>query len=87
MANNKSAEKRARVSERKQARNKSAKSALRTAVKRYETEAAGKDPAAIGELWSKTQRIIDQTAAKGVVHRNTAARLKSKLARAAVRGK
>lgn len=84
MANNKSAEKRARVAERKQARNKSAKSALRTAVKRYE-EAAGKDPAATGELWSKTQRIIDQTAAKGVVHRNTAARLKSKLARAAVR--
>ncbi len=79
MPNIKSAKKRVKVIATKTARNKAAKSALRTAIKKanvaIETSAADKD-VAVREAVKK----IDQAAAKGIIHKNTAARKKSAFA-------
>jgi small subunit ribosomal protein S20 len=76
MAQHQSAEKRARVSERRAVRNAQSKSSLKTAIKRVR---AAKDKAtALPEL-TKTVKLLDKLAAKGVIHKNTAANNKSKL--------
>lgn len=82
MANNKSAEKRMRQDRVRRERNRSNRSELRTAIKKVrralETgkvdEAQTLLPAAI--------KVIDVSAKKGVIHRNAAARNKSRLTRA-----
>ena len=79
MPNIKSAKKRVLVSATKQARNKSANSALKTALKKanaaIEANAADKNEAV--KLAVKT---IDKAAAKGVLSKNCASRKKSSLA-------
>ncbi len=79
MPNIKSAKKRVLVNKTKAARNKSANSALRTAIKKanvaIETNAADKE-AVVKAACKK----IDQAAAKGLIHKNNAARKKSALA-------
>ena len=79
MTNIKSAKKRVKVIATKTARNKAAKSALRTAIKKanvaIEASAADKD-VVVREAVKK----IDQAAAKGIIHKNTAARKKSAFA-------
>lgn len=79
MPNIKSAKKRVKVIATKTARNKAAKSALRTAIKKanvaIEASAADKD-VVVREAFKK----IDQAAAKGIIHKNTAARKKSAFA-------
>lgn len=79
MPNIKSANKRVLVNKTKAARNKSANSALKTAIKKaniaIETNAADKE--AVVKAASKK---IDQAAAKGLIHKNNAARKKSALA-------
>jgi small subunit ribosomal protein S20 len=78
MPNIKSAKKRVIVNKTKAARNKSANSALKTAIKKanaaIDTNAA--DKAAAVNLAVKK---IDQAAAKGLIHKNNAARKKSAL--------
>ena len=78
MANIKSAQKRVLVNATKQARNKSANSALKTALKKanvaIDTNAADKD-----ELVKLAVKKIDQATAKGLLHKNNAARKKSAL--------
>ena len=78
MPNIKSAKKRVLVNATKQARNKSANSALKTALKKanaaIEANAGKKDEA--GKLAVKK---IDQATAKGLLHKNNAARKKSAL--------
>ena len=78
MANIKSAKKRVLVNATKQARNKSANSALKTALKKanvaIDTNAADKD-----ELVKLAVKKIDQACAKGLLHKNNAARKKSAL--------
>ena len=78
MPNIKSAKKRVLVSATKQARNKSANSALKTAIKKanvaIETNAADKN-----ELVKVAVKKIDQAAAKGLLHKNNAAHKKSAL--------
>ena len=78
MPNIKSAKKRVLVSASKQARNKSAKSALKTAIKKANTaiEANAEDKEALVKAAVKK---IDQAAAKGLLHKNNAARKKSAL--------
>ena len=80
MANIKSAKKRVLVNEKKRARNKSTNSALKTALKKanaaIESNAADKE-AAVKAAYKK----IDQAAAKGLIHKNNAARKKSALAK------
>jgi small subunit ribosomal protein S20 len=81
MANIKSAEKRIRITARKRTRNKARISRLRRAVKRYrQTDAKKKS-----EALPRTHAEIDRALAKGVIHRNAAARYKSRLAKAAAK--
>ena len=80
MPNIKSAKKRVKVIATKTARNKAAKSALRTAVKKayiaVDTNADNK-----AEAVRLAIKKIDQATAKGILHKNTAARSKSALAK------
>ncbi len=78
MAQHKSAEKRARIATRRADRNTQWKSRLRNAVKRVRTTSEKEKAAA--EL-RKTVRLLDQLAAKGIIHRNQAANTKSRLTR------
>ena len=78
MANTKSAKKRAEKSEAQRAKNRASRSKMRTAVKKFRAAAAAGDENA-KELLASTIKIVDSTAQKGVIHRNTAARTKSRL--------
>lgn len=78
MPNHKSAEKRVRQSERRRVINKSNRTRLRTAVKNLRT-ALSKDTGKAAELLPKTVSEIDKAVQKGVLHRNAAARHKSRL--------
>jgi small subunit ribosomal protein S20 len=82
MANTKSAEKRARQSEKRRERNRAAKSTMRTAVKRVRGALDGGDAAQAEQALAEAVSIIDRSAKKNVVHRNTAARAKSRLVKA-----
>ena len=82
MPNIKSAKKRVKVIEAKTAQRKAAKSALKTELKKanvaIETGAENKD-----EAVRLAVKKIDQSVAKGILHKNTAARKKSALAKKA----
>ena len=78
MAQHKSAEKRARISKRRSARNTVWKSKMRSAIKRVRS-ITEKDKALV-EL-QKTAKLLDQLAAKGIIHKNKAANNKSSLTR------
>lgn len=80
MPNIKSAMKRVSVTKVKTAKNTIKKSALKTAVKKAGETIAKKDASA-AEVLKDTAKIIDKAAAKGLLHKNTAARRKSRLAR------
>ncbi|HKB70601.1 MAG TPA: 30S ribosomal protein S20 [Thermoanaerobaculia bacterium] len=75
MANIKSAKKRIRTSAKKTARNRRVKTKLRHVIKKHRSS-----PSA--ETLPGTASEIDRAAAKGVIHPNTAARYKSRLAKA-----
>jgi small subunit ribosomal protein S20 len=81
MANIKSAEKRNRQMTKKRARNKARVSRLRTAVKKYGQLDAKKKTEAVPATHSE----IDRALSKGVIHRNAAARYKSRLAKKAAK--
>lgn len=82
MANIKSQLKRIRTNERARLRNKSVKSAVRTAIRAFrEATAAGEKEKAEALLVS-TSRKLDKAASKGVIHKNQAANKKSALAQA-----
>lgn len=77
MANTKSAIKRIRQNERRRLRNRAVRSKVRTALKvARAVEGAEKRP-----VIEEAIRFLDKAVSKGVIHRNTAARKKSKLAR------
>lgn len=80
MAHSKSAKKRIRQNARGRLRNRSTKSALRTTVKKFDAAVKQGDAEAAGEAFRKVQKKADATARKGIVHKKTAARLKSRLA-------
>ncbi|HHX44008.1 MAG TPA: 30S ribosomal protein S20 [Chloroflexi bacterium] len=78
MANTKSAIKRMRQNERRRARNRAVRSRMRTFVKRANTAiVAGEEDAA--EAVRAAISELDRAAQKGVIHRNNAARRKSRL--------
>ena len=78
MANIKSQKKRNRQNEKARARNKSIMSDLKTSIKKVEAAHAAGEPT--DELYQAAQKKIDVAAQKGVLHPNTAARKKSRLA-------
>lgn len=80
MANIKSQLKRIRTNEKARLRNKSTKSSLKTAIRRFrEAAAAGEKDRALGELRTAS-RQLDKAVSKGVIHRNQAANRKSAMA-------
>ena len=80
MANIKSAIKAIKVNEKRNLRNKSVKSAVRTAIKNFETTLSEGEIEKANELFPELTSTIDKAVAKGVYHKNTANRKKSKLA-------
>ncbi len=81
MANIKSQIKRNRQNEVRRARNKSTRSALKTRIKRFLETVESGDADASRESFRQISKELDQAAAKGVIHKNTAANKKSRLAR------
>ena len=81
MPNIKSAEKRVLVTAKKNAENKQAKSALKTALKKYSATLA-ENPENGAAALKETTKQVDRAVAKGLMHKNTAARRKSAMARA-----
>lgn len=79
MAKSKTPAKRARVSEDNRLRNKAYKSRLKTAIKNYETSLD--NPETARESLLQVTSLIDKSVTKGILHKNTAARKKSALAR------
>ncbi len=82
MANIASARKRARQAAKQNAHNTSLRSRLRTAIKTVRKAVAAGDKAVASEQFRKSQRVIDAIADKRIVHKNAAARHKSRLAAA-----
>ena len=82
MANSKQARKRAHQSVARNAQNAPQRSRVRTAVKTVRKAIAAGDKKAAIEVLSKATSVIDSIADKRVVHKNTAARNKSRLAAA-----
>ncbi|TCO50801.1 30S ribosomal protein S20 [Actinocrispum wychmicini] len=83
MANIKSQIKRIRTNEVRRQRNKSVKSSVKTAIRKFReaAEAGDKDKAA--ELFRVASRSLDKAAGKGVLHPNQAANKKSAMAKVA----
>ncbi|WP_025819626.1 30S ribosomal protein S20 [Shewanella marina] len=79
MANSKSAKKRALQSEKRRQHNASRRSMLRTYVKRVIAAIKAGDHAAAVEAFNAAQPIVDRMATKGLIHKNKAARAKSRL--------
>ncbi|MDR0250097.1 MAG: 30S ribosomal protein S20 [Burkholderiales bacterium] len=82
MANSAQARKRARQAIATKRRNASLKSELRTAVKKVKRAVVAGNKSAALEQYQKSQEVIDRIADKKVVHKNLAARTKSRLSQA-----
>jgi small subunit ribosomal protein S20 len=85
VANIKSQIKRNRQNSRHEERNKAARTRLKTEAKKVRTVAESGDAEAASTQLRTTARLLDKAASKGAIHKRTAARKKSKLARAAAR--
>ena len=79
MANIKSAKKRARQSEKARQRNVSARSMVRTAIKKVIKAIDAKDKAGAEAALKSATPIVDRYAARGLIHKHKAARHKSRL--------
>ncbi|MGO4302927.1 MULTISPECIES: 30S ribosomal protein S20 [unclassified Cupriavidus] len=82
MANSAQARKRARQAVAQNAHNSSLRSRLRTAVKAVRKAIDAGDKAAAAEIFKQSQTVIDSIADKKIVHKNKAARHKSRLSAA-----
>lgn len=80
MPNIKSAKKRVLVIEKKTLQNQMVKSAIKTAVKKFESAVLNNDAATAEESFIAVVKKLDRAAAKGVYHKNTVSRKKSQLA-------
>lgn len=79
MPNHKSAEKRVRQTVKRNSINKSNQSRLRTQIKKLRAALSSGDKTQSAELLSPTVSSIDKAVNKGILHKNTAARYKSRL--------
>jgi small subunit ribosomal protein S20 len=82
MANIASARKRARQSEKRRQHNASLRSELRSAVKSIKKAIEAGDKAAASGVFQRASSVIDSIADKNIIHKNKAARHKSRLAAA-----
>jgi small subunit ribosomal protein S20 len=85
VANIKSQIKRNRQNERAHERNKAVRSSLKTDAKKTREATASGDAAAADAQLREASRALDKAASTGVLHKRTAARRKSRLAKAASR--
>ncbi|EXI88263.1 MAG: 30S ribosomal protein S20 [Accumulibacter sp.] len=79
MANSAQARKRARQAVKQRAHNTSLRSSLRTAVKRVQKAILAGDKAAAQSIYQDSVSVIDRIADKKIIHKNKAARHKSRL--------
>ena len=78
MPTHKSAEKRMKTAEKARQRNRRTKSLIRGAVKEFSAE---KDATKKTDKFKKVSSILDKAAGKNVIHKNKAARAKSRLSK------
>lgn len=83
MANIKSQIKRIRTNEAARQRNKSVKSSVKTAIRKFREAAESGDKDKAIELLQAASRKLDKAASKGVIHANQAANKKSAMAKRA----
>lgn len=81
MPNTSSAKKRVRQSASRRARNRWRASTVKDAIKDFHKAAQGGDAAAAEKELRKVSKLVDRFATKSTMHRNTAARRKSRLAK------
>lgn len=79
MANIKSAKKRVLIAEKNRIRNVAFKTSIKTALKKTLELAKGEDKEALNAALSKAYQLCDKAVSKGILHKNTAARKKSRL--------
>ena len=84
MANIKSAKKRILVNEKKNLRNRSIKSALKTTVKKFNAAVAEGNKELAASMLPGVISAVDKAAAKGIMHKNAANRKKAELSKAAM---
>jgi len=82
VANIKSQIKRNRQNEKRRLRNKSVKSSLKTAIRRFHEATAAGDTEKAAVLMRDASRKLDKAVSKGVIHKNQAANRKSAIAKA-----
>ncbi|MEV4757966.1 30S ribosomal protein S20 [Micromonospora sp. NPDC049559] len=81
MANIKSQIKRNRQNEKRRLRNKSVKSSLKTAIRKFNAASEAGDAELATTLMRDASRMLDKAASKGVIHQNQAANRKSAIAK------
>ncbi len=82
MPNTASAKKELRKSRSRRLRNRAQRSTLRSAIKKVRNAIAAEDRDAAEQAFRAAVKMLDQAAAKNLIHRNTAARTKSRLSKA-----
>jgi small subunit ribosomal protein S20 len=83
VANIKSQIKRIKTNEKSQARNKSVRSSIKTAIRRFKDAAATGDVTTTAAELRAASKALDVAVSKGVIHANAAANKKSAMAKAA----
>jgi small subunit ribosomal protein S20 len=79
MPNTPSAKKRLRQNDSRRLQNRAARSSLRSQIRRLHDAVKTGDSTAVQSQFRLTQKSIDQAASRNLIHRNTAARTKSRL--------
>ncbi|MCF7547763.1 30S ribosomal protein S20 [Pseudonocardia sp. WMMC193] len=83
MANIKSQIKRVKTNEKARQRNKSVKSSVKTAIRKFREAAEAGDTEKAVQLQKNAAKALDKAASKGVIHKNQAANRKSAIAKRA----
>jgi small subunit ribosomal protein S20 len=83
MANKKSSKKDLRRTAKRTVRNKAARTALKTFVKKVRTVATTGDVKETQSALTVAQKMLDKAVQRGIIHKNQAARRKSRIAKAA----
>ncbi len=81
MAHSLSSKKRIRQNERRREINKTRRSAVKTAVRKFKDAVHAGSVESAEQAYRRATKLLDQTSAKGTVHRNATARRKSRLAK------
>ena len=79
---NRSAEKRERQNVKRRMNNRMIKSSVRTQIKKFDAAVVAGDKEAAKDAMALSFKLLDSAASKGVLHRNTASRKKSRIYKA-----